>query len=284
MNSGLSWFRIDVDFDDKFELVCAEYGSAAFEVIVRLWQKIYREGYYCEWNSEVALLFAKKYSLGGNAVSEIVQCAVKRGLFSEEKLTKYGILTSSGIQKWYLDSVERRKEVVIEKDYLMADVCKNIKNVNIIYKNVNKNPKNVNRNKHSTVHTVQNSTVQTVQYSTNIMSGAEAAPDSSSPISSISLFLNTGEEYPIFKEQIKEWSELYPNVDVEQELRKMRGWLQANPSRRKTKSGVMRFVNNWLSKAQDTSKSVMKDSKSTAEERSAEETALLEEYAKQWRI
>lgn len=279
MNSGLSWFRIDVDFDDKFELVCAEYGSAAFEVIVRLWQKIYREGYYCEWNSEVALLFAKKYSLGGNAVSEIVQCAVKRGLFSEEKLTKYGILTSSGIQKWYLDSVERRKEVVIEKDYLMADVCQNIKNVNIIYKNVNKNPKNVNKNQHSTV---QNSTVQTEQYSTNIMSGAETAPDESK-YAEISLSLNTGEEYLILKEQVGEWEKLYPAVDVKQELRKMRGWLQANPSRRKTKSGIMRFVNNWLSKAQDTSKSIVKNSDSLIETNN-NDIAVFEEYAKQWRI
>ena len=31
----------------------------------------------------------------------------------------------------------------------------------------------------------------------------------------------------------------------------MRGWLDANPSRRKTKSGIKRFIVNWLSKEQN---------------------------------
>ena len=48
-----------------------------------------------------------------------------------------------------------------------------------------------------------------------------------------------------------EWSELYPAVDVMQELRKMAGWLDANPSKRKTKRGILRFVNGWLAREQD---------------------------------
>ena len=144
--TGLKWFRMDVVFDDNFELVCAEYGSKAFEVIVRLWQKVYESGYYCEWNEEVALLFARKYSLGGSAVSEITKCAVKRGLFDRQMLDRYGILTSHGIQEWYFDSVDRRKTVEIVKDYLLVDVAQKLKDVNIIYKNVSKNAENVSRN------------------------------------------------------------------------------------------------------------------------------------------
>lgn len=141
---GLKWFRINVNFDDNFELICAEYGSKGFEVIVRLWQKIYASGYYIEWTEEVALLFAKKYSLGGGVVSEIVKSAVNRGLFDEEKLDRFGILTSHGIQDWYFDSVDRRKSIEIVKDYLLVDVAQKLRNVDIIWKNVNKNGKNVN--------------------------------------------------------------------------------------------------------------------------------------------
>ena len=36
-----------------------------------------------------------------------------------------------------------------------------------------------------------------------------------------------------------------------QELRKMRGWCEANPKKRKTKNGVKRFINAWLAKEQD---------------------------------
>jgi len=78
---------------------------------------------------------------------------------------------------------------------------------------------------------------------------AESAGGSAPPV--IFLTLNTGEEYPIYKKQTDEWSELYPSVDVMQELRNMRGWLIANPSKRKTKSGISRFIVSWLSREQD---------------------------------
>ena len=67
----------------------------------------------------------------------------------------------------------------------------------------------------------------------------------------ITLPLNDKSEYPISKEQCQEWAGLYPAVDVIQQLRNMLGWLNSNPGRRKTKSGIKRFVTSWLSKEQD---------------------------------
>lgn len=61
----------------------------------------------------------------------------------------------------------------------------------------------------------------------------------------------TGETYPVFQSDIDHWSELYQSVDVLQELRKAAGWLEGNPTRRKTKRGMPRFITNWLSHAQD---------------------------------
>lgn len=63
--------------------------------------------------------------------------------------------------------------------------------------------------------------------------------------------LNDGTEYPILPNQVAEWSELYPAVDVTQQLRSMRGWLLSDPKRRKTRAGIMRFVNSWLSREQN---------------------------------
>jgi uncharacterized protein YdaU (DUF1376 family) len=57
--------------------------------------------------------------------------------------------------------------------------------------------------------------------------------------------------YRVTESQVVQWKELYPAVDVMQELRNMRGWLDANPRNRKTADGVPRFVNNWLRKAQN---------------------------------
>jgi hypothetical protein len=67
----------------------------------------------------------------------------------------------------------------------------------------------------------------------------------------ITLTLNDGTEYPVTQEQVDGWKELYPAVDVMQQLRSMKGWLNANKTKRKTKSGILRFVVNWLSREQD---------------------------------
>ena len=67
----------------------------------------------------------------------------------------------------------------------------------------------------------------------------------------ITITLNDKSEYPVYQSMIDEWNELYPNVDVLQELRKMKGWSNANPAKRKTKKGIQRFINAWLAREQD---------------------------------
>ncbi len=79
----------------------------------------------------------------------------------------------------------------------------------------------------------------------------EPAPDREQVIS---LTLNDRSEFWIYGDQVEQWSQLFPAVDVLQELRKMKSWLDSNPSRRKTKRGILRFVNSWLSREQDKGK------------------------------
>lgn len=67
----------------------------------------------------------------------------------------------------------------------------------------------------------------------------------------ISIPLNDGSDYGVSQEDLNKYMELYPAVDVMQELRSMVGWCDANPTRKKTKSGVRKFINAWLSKAQN---------------------------------
>lgn len=67
----------------------------------------------------------------------------------------------------------------------------------------------------------------------------------------IGLLTNTGGVYGITQQQVEEWKALYPSVDVMQQLRAMKGWLDANPRKRKTKGGMKAFVNRWLAKEQD---------------------------------
>lgn len=90
-------------------------------------------------------------------------------------------------------------------------------------------------------------------YNDNNVYCTELESSSSMPAekAAITLTLNDKSEYPIFDKDIAAWKELYPNVDIVQELRKMKGWLNSNPTRRKTKKGILKFVNSWLAKEQD---------------------------------
>ncbi len=63
--------------------------------------------------------------------------------------------------------------------------------------------------------------------------------------------LNDNSEFPITDGMVKEFESLYPAVDVLQTLREIRGWNLANPTKRKTKTGVLRHVNSWLAKEQN---------------------------------
>jgi uncharacterized protein YdaU (DUF1376 family) len=58
-------------------------------------------------------------------------------------------------------------------------------------------------------------------------------------------------EVPITREFVDEMQAAYPAVDVEATLPEIRAWCVANPARRKTPSGIYRFVQSWLSREQN---------------------------------
>lgn len=63
--------------------------------------------------------------------------------------------------------------------------------------------------------------------------------------------LINGDEYIVTRQYVAELQGLYPAVDVEQAIRNMRGWLDANPKNRKTPRGIKRFITGWLAREQD---------------------------------
>jgi hypothetical protein len=82
-------------------------------------------------------------------------------------------------------------------------------------------------------------------------------PETSSGLKAVMFLpLNSGEEFAITEEDFKVWKESYQAVDILKELRAMVAWLHSNPTKKKTRSGVKRFVNSWLSRAQDSPKTM----------------------------
>ena len=64
-----------------------------------------------------------------------------------------------------------------------------------------------------------------------------------------SLPLKDGSTYEIQQDDKDIWKQLYPNIDLEQELKNCLGWNLANPARRKTKRGAKKHINGWLARA-----------------------------------
>lgn len=123
VKQGLDYFNLDCHFDDKVELVIAEFGMTGLGILIRLFQKIYSEnGYYCCWNDDVALLFNRNNGLSGNVVSELINACLRRGIFSREMFEHCSILTSEGIQKRYFDAVTKRKSIEWINEYLLIDM------------------------------------------------------------------------------------------------------------------------------------------------------------------
>ena len=243
--SGIDYFPLDVTLNAKFELIEAEFGLTGFGVVVHLLQEIYgKAGYYIEWTEEVALLFARKVGLGGSVVSEIIEASIRRGMFDKEKYDKYHVLTSKGIQERYFEAVSRRKTLEVDYNILLVDVAQILPNVYISAKNVNIFSKNADIERQSKV---EKSRVEKSKEEYILCAEPQAAD--APPV--ISLPLNDGTFFDVSENDRAKWSQLYPNVDVLQQLRNMAGWCDANPTKRKTRGGIKRFITAWLAREQD---------------------------------
>lgn len=119
---GIDYFPLDVVLDDNVRLIEAEHGIEGFGILIKMYQKIYSEGYYYSWTEKQQLLFSNYISVNRNTVTSIVSDCLKWGIFNQELYDKYHILTSRGIQKRYVAAIYKRSEIEMIKEYLLIDV------------------------------------------------------------------------------------------------------------------------------------------------------------------
>lgn len=120
---GLDYFNLDVNFfeDDKIAFVSASYGLKGDAIVVRLLCKVYKNGYFMNFDQDVALLFSRSVgdinSVG--LVKEVVNELLKRGFFDKAVFERFGILTSKAIQKRFAKvcTDAKRKDWVIDENY-----------------------------------------------------------------------------------------------------------------------------------------------------------------------
>ena len=121
---GLDYFPLDVDMDqdDKLFFIEAKHGLIGFAIVIRLLMQIYKEGYYKHYSDDKdAFLLSKRLSVDVNVIKNVVNDCINEGFFNRNLYGQYGILTSKGIQKRYLEACTRRKQVSIIKEYCLID-------------------------------------------------------------------------------------------------------------------------------------------------------------------
>ncbi len=61
--------------------------------------------------------------------------------------------------------------------------------------------------------------------------------------------LKDGSLFELQDNDLQMYRQVYEQINVDAELKKMIAWLMSNPSQRKTKRGILRFINSWLNRA-----------------------------------
>ncbi|SNY19298.1 protein of unknown function [Orenia metallireducens] len=132
---GLTYFPLDTHLEDKAKLIEAKYNLEGFAILIKLYQKIYFNGYYIEWKEENALLFSNEVNADINQVNDIINDCLCWKIFDKCLYDKYSILTSHGVQKRYTEATKRRTEVKIYKEYNLLNDDEIRSNIVYVYRN-----------------------------------------------------------------------------------------------------------------------------------------------------
>ena len=122
IKQGLDYFALDVTMNDEVEIIEAEHGLEGFAILIKLFQKIYSEGYYYNWGDKEQILFSNRVSVDRNKVVRIVSDCLKWNIFNRELFEKYKVLTSRRIQNQYFSSTYKRSGIEVIEEYLLIDV------------------------------------------------------------------------------------------------------------------------------------------------------------------
>jgi len=63
------------------------------------------------------------------------------------------------------------------------------------------------------------------------------------------ILLKDGTTYELSAQDYIFFQNHYPDVDIDEQFRKMESWCYCNPERRKTRRGAKSFINAWLCRA-----------------------------------
>lgn len=255
--TGIDYFPFDVDFfsDKKIKILKSRFGVDGISIYLYLLCEIYRNGYYIEFDDDYMYIIADDLGMSGEKVKQVLAYLLERSLLTSILLLPVTVITSHGIQCRFQEAVKGRaaksgvevdKRIWLLNEQETLPFIKYTQNSDFSENNESFSEENPSK---SEIYATKESKVNKSKEKNNIYCTEPEKPSSAPPV--ITLLLNDRTEYPITQADVDHWKELYPAVDVLAELRKMKGWCEGNPAKRKTRRGIVRFVNTWLAKEQD---------------------------------
>lgn len=169
--TGIDYFPLDVDMDDRVKLIDAKFGVAGFGILIKLWQIIYDNGYYIEWTEKELLLYKNRINADINLINDVINECLKWGIFNAELYELYSILTSSGIQKRYFEATKRRTEVTLIDELILVPLPNNYKPTLVF---VNINPVNAYNNSKNADSSTQSKVKYSKVYNNSSSSSSKA--------------------------------------------------------------------------------------------------------------
>ncbi|WP_024348011.1 DUF4373 domain-containing protein [Lacrimispora indolis] len=262
---GIDYFPFDIDFfsDPKIKILKARYGVDGIAVYVYLLCEIYRSGYYIRFNDDSAYLISDDLKMSSDKVMQVLKFLLERSLFDNKLFQSDAVLTSAGIQKRFQLAVKERAKknpIEIEGFWILPEEKTEpfIKVKSFLNKSGNNEGYSGKNSDTSRELSLKESKVKESKENKS----KELSPElleSARQEAVYELILNDGSYYPVYTQEIQKYRKLYPAVDIDQEFRKMIGWLDTHHSNRKTKRGINKFINGWISRAQDSARPVKKE-------------------------
>jgi hypothetical protein len=119
---GLDYFPLDTDMDDKLYSIETDFGLIGYAIVIKLFQRTYKEGYYILFNDKQVLIFCRKNNTEKDLFEKVLEACLDEGIFHKEIYEKYKILTSRGVQKRYFEASKRKKTLHILSEVTLIDI------------------------------------------------------------------------------------------------------------------------------------------------------------------
>lgn len=257
---GIDYFPFDIDFfsDPKIKILKARYGVDGIAIYMYLLCEIYRSGYYIRFNEDSQYLISDDLKMSPDKVMQVLKFLLERSLFDNKLFQSDAVLTSTGIQKRFQLAVKERAKknpIQIEGFWILPEE----KTEPFIKVNsfINKSGNNEDYSGKNSDTSLELSLKESKVKESKENKSKEISPELSESTRQeavYKLLLNDGTYYSVCLEEIQKYQGLYPAVDIDQEFRKMIGWIDTHQQNRKTKRGINKFINSWISRAQDSAR------------------------------